>query len=705
MKNFRHHFAFLSFAALALACARPCLRADEPVDWKAGLDASGQGEFSLDEKKRIFEQLKKTDDFRSLPEIWQKLVAENVENFSRDGAERYVFFRSSALEIGCGGVGKSGGITRFFARPSNAEHLLGWINPPKKKRKQTEFVAVPAAMLKALGDEERHYTAKLLEVVNENLDYFANTPFPNFEKQTSCWGKVALPLGLTLPSALIFNEDALDVFAGGDEVKFEIQKRLGVPLWEPEKVVRRGRRLGSSGYSPQFGWYFPLSAGSFCGYSPYERWRDLPYDFLYDSTPGALEAFKKSLEAEADRHTKDAPVQEVLKHIVARAEKPLEILIRNSGEVADGFRNGQRFSGTLMKPVPADAPVDWKAGLDTSGQGEGSLDEKKRIFEQLKKTDDFRSLPEIWQKLVAENVENFRVFRGDGNESYTFFHSRALIVRGEILAGRTHFFARPSNAEHLLGWINPPKKKAKPQAFVAVPAAALKALGDEERHYAAKLLEVVNENLDYFANTPFPKFDKRMNYWGKVAISLGLVNPKNFFFSEKNALAVFAGGDEVKFEIQKRLGAPLWEPEKVVRRGVHLGDGGTNPEYGWHFFLHGSYPCCGYSPYERWHDLPHAYLYDSTPASLAEFKKKLEEEANRHTAGSPVQEVVKHIAARAEKPLEILIRNGEDVANKSRGGQKFSGTLMKPKPVLERQSTERYEEESGSSRKRSRRKR
>lgn len=353
----------------------------------------------------------------------------------------------------------------------------------------------------------------------------------------------------------------------------------------------------------------------------------------------------------------------------------------------------------------ADEPVDWKAGLDASGQGEFSLDEKKRIFEQLKKTDDFRSLPEIWQKLVAENVENFS---RDGAERYVFFRSSALEIGCGGVGkneGITRFFARPSNAEHLLGWINPPKKKAKPQAFVAVPAAALKALGAEERHYAAKLLEVVNENLDYFANTPFPKFDKRMNYWGKVAISLGLANPKNFFFSEKNALAVFAGGDEVKFEIQKRLGAPLYEPEKVVRRGVHLGDGGTTPEYGWHFFLHGSYPCCGYSPYERWHDLPHAYLYASTPASLAEFKKKLEEEANRHTAGSPVQEVVKHIAARAEKPLEILIRNSEDVANKSRGGQKFSGTLMKPKPVLERQSTERYEEESGSSRKRSRRKR
>ena len=415
-----------------------------------------------------------------------------------------------------------------------------------------------------------------------------------------------------------------------------------------------------------------------------------------------LEREEREARIAAERHAEQLAAEEEKrvnaidwKKGLLTAEKIRESFLRNSEIEKDGkeklmqayphlrtnppewFRNANDAEcGQLLSSRTASAfssPIEPELVTD--------LSEKKRLLEYLEKTEDFHALPEIWQELVIRNVENFHVrknrgytyFSNSGRTSFdkaikngdkiiisrnkgtvasidsvTWFSSSALEICK--YAGSKKISARQSNAEHLLGWICPPRKRPMPRRFVALPESETASLSEDERRYVAKLIEVVNENLDFLGNTPLPQFAENEVFWGKAFVSFGLMrrsaDAHRAFYDAKlvpdsELVKIIAGGDKEKFEIQNRLGFPIYDPEKSVARGSRLGDWRSATAI---LVQIENGPLAVVFPHYRWTEFPLSTYLASTKKSLQNFREQLNAEASRFPAESPLRRVVESVA-------------------------------------------------------------
>lgn len=356
------------------------------------------------------------------------------------------------------------------------------------------------------------------------------------------------------------------------------------------------------------------------------------------------------------------------------AEKPAWFV--NATDEECGALLSSRFASGFSHPIGAEPATET---------------EKKRVFSQLKRGEDFQSLPEVWRNLIAENVENFSISKNRGYTSFraeksfdaalknggagisitrrgetptaqitgvTYFSSNALDIGG-MPDERLH--ARPSNPEHLLGWLAPARRRANPQKFIDVPAKMLDALESDDKRYAKKLIEVVNENLDYLGNTPMPNFSADENFWGKAFVSFGLARPgaeaRSYyaarFVSDIELVEIVAGGDDEKFEIQCRLGFPVYDPEKSIAPGRHIGDWGYAGN--WCGTMLGNGPLRVRLPYSRWRNFPLDAFLSSAKASIDDFREQLALEVTRAASKPKLREVVKTVADAAEEQLDKIV--------------------------------------------------
>lgn len=340
------------------------------------------------EKLYALEKLKETDDYRSLPEVWRRLIDGNVGNFkitrgrgetafdcrpagarSFDDAirrglnieirrsgdeirEDVVYFSSAALEIRRRGNGLS-------VRPTNAEHMLGWINPPRKTdatnpKTGEPYVSVPQREFRTLPPRDRQYVRLLVEVANENIRHLGGTPTPAFSPQENYWGKMFLTLGLakksagqTRPFPAKFNARLADVVSGGNAEKFEIQKRLGFPVFDPEKTILPGVRLGE--WTPDGDTEgAAFENGNVSVLFPYARWTNLPYDQYFRDAKSSVGDMRKAMAAEADRFGKSSPLHRAVR-AVGQACEPYFTDMENA---ADAYFRTKIPPRALLDPQP-----------------------------------------------------------------------------------------------------------------------------------------------------------------------------------------------------------------------------------------------------------------------------------------------------------------------------------------------------------------
>lgn len=340
------------------------------------------------EKLYALEKLKETDDYRSLPEVWRRLIDGNVGNFkitrSRGetafdcrpaGARNFddairrglnveirraddeiredvVYFSSAALEIRRRGNGLS-------VRPTNAEHMLGWINPPRKTeaanpKTGAPYVSVPQREFRTLPPRDRQYVRLLVEVANENIRHLGGTPTPAFSPQENYWGKMLLTLGLakksagqTRPFPAKFNARLADVVSGGNAEKFEIQKRLGFPVFDPEKTILPGVRLGE--WTPDGDTEgAAFENGNVSVLFPYARWTNFPYDQYFRDAQSSVRDMRKALAAEADRFGKSSPLHRAVR-AVGQACEPY---FTNMENALDAYFRTKIPPRTLLDPQP-----------------------------------------------------------------------------------------------------------------------------------------------------------------------------------------------------------------------------------------------------------------------------------------------------------------------------------------------------------------
>lgn len=187
------------------------------------------------------------DCINTLPALYRDIVRNNEAHFYIDTVCAMCFlFYSDMLRVILNH-------DEMFVTPLSFRAVNEWLTQPQRgihnsMRHGKPFVSLSSSQLNRLTETEQRYIVALHEVLNENIHYLGNTPLPDWKRFCHMLGGALLAPTLVRPETFYENNgpaqqdmnkthaELVDLFAAGNEVKYQIQDRLGTPFYNPQTV-------------------------------------------------------------------------------------------------------------------------------------------------------------------------------------------------------------------------------------------------------------------------------------------------------------------------------------------------------------------------------------------------------------------------------------------------------------------------------------
>lgn len=222
------------------------------------------------------------------------------------------------------------------------------------------YVMPPKESFEGLSEADLDYVKKLTERVNRNIHYLGHSPIPRIDPAKMKKGAYVttgiLPLKL-LPESYLLSQkfmkankttqEEFRTFLGlEDDIDFELAKRLGVPVYHPERfkpenLIKHYRTCW--GVPMPMAGDGPLLQPISLGWSYFITWSEYAYKQFYieyfDAIVESAKLFQKGLEAEKALHTTDAKaaaVQAIVKQAkqyAAKIEKEADKYMHQSDKI------------------------------------------------------------------------------------------------------------------------------------------------------------------------------------------------------------------------------------------------------------------------------------------------------------------------------------------------------------------------------------
>lgn len=366
IEKIKKYAGFASLIATAGVLSVPLLRGDdhitgftqyESVDWEKADWKLYWNQKSVDrlaeKQAEALKRLKNDPFWHLLPKNLQQAIKKNQNRFVVDHYPGTIYLSNSNI---C--VMYIDDVKSYYVSPSNW-NMMTFVDAPQKTpavdpKTDKPYVGFPP-IANRLPQQERTYVKKLLAQINRNLHFLGSTPTPRLDPKRFERGEYLM--GVVLPLTLIdlnkafspamhkkFNyrshEEMLTLFDLSDDIDLDIAKRLGAPLYHPERS--QGNIRSDRGFSCYGIEYFrsqkQVGQALFLGWSRFTEadkkrvaraYEVLYQEYFYELKKSAI-LFRKGLEQELKALSKTDKKYPVIKTIVAQADKIAEKIERDA---------------------------------------------------------------------------------------------------------------------------------------------------------------------------------------------------------------------------------------------------------------------------------------------------------------------------------------------------------------------------------------
>lgn len=217
-------------------------------------------------------------------------------------------------------------------------------------------------------------------------------------------------------------------------------------------------------------------------------------------------------------------------------------------------------------PAPVDEDQFVADNLAQSGTGilskhylsDSDSQTTNEVEEQLKKSSNYNTMPLRYRKLIDANKDKYFFTTGNDRNAYVVFDSEHFFLYENH--NRTIIKYSKLESSDLMAIFEPTTVKNSKTAFV-LSKSLIRTLSEEDKEYAQKLSDVVNEVITYLFEVPFFIPDKnrldRGDYDGKFIPEKYLVRGKKI---DKISPELY---DPNKKGLYKRWGLPVYDISQI----------------------------------------------------------------------------------------------------------------------------------------------
>ena len=322
---------------------------------------------------------------------------------------------------------------------------------------------------------------------------------------------------------------------------------------------------------------------------------------------------------------------------------------------------------------------------------------QKYLKEHPEVLDHVQELPDLYRDLVLSNKERYYVY--SDFKLVFLFHSDMMF----IMLDHEKMRVTPLSLQAVNKWLILPQKGVQNPArrgrlYVSVPDNALNKLSVAQKKYLLTLQEVINENIHFLGNTPVPDWNVMRREVGGAFFAPTLVRPETFYEAaghpqkdmnktHDELVTLFADGNAIKYQIQERLGTPLFNPHKLRsdltwERDTYYED----PKKSWRKYSCMGWGYCYAAPFGvplllggidsggacRYKDIYH----EEMQKSLETLQQGLKAELAQISPRSPLYPLLKSLVTQANRYLKEIDRTYDKW---KRGKLKDVWTFLDPK--------------------------